>query len=85
MSAKDQPAQVVFCALALGPREIVPAGSSQSEPSSSFFHTGTDSLSKPKWHVFWESSAGTRILPLYTVTFSADCMKELREKRRRCD
>jgi len=60
---------LLFCALALGWREIIPAGSSQSQPSSTLFQTGTDSLPDPAWHIFWESSAGTRVLPLFMVSF----------------
>jgi hypothetical protein len=43
----------------------------QAKPSNNSFHAGTDSISSTKWHVFWESSAKTGILPLYGATFSA--------------
>lgn len=64
-----QTTHILLCALALGWREIIPAGSPQSQPSSTLFHTGTDALADPSWHVIWESSAGTRVLPLFMVTF----------------
>ncbi|CAO2198270.1 unnamed protein product [Urochloa humidicola] len=60
---------LLYCALALGWQEIVPAGSSQSNPSHTLFHTGTNALQKSSWHVIWESSVGTRVLPLFMVSY----------------
>jgi hypothetical protein len=65
----QQTAHLLFCVLSPGFPEIIEAGSPQSQPSSPLFRSGTDSLEDPTWHVIWESSAGTQILPLYMVSF----------------
>ncbi|KAL6850442.1 hypothetical protein ACP4OV_021069 [Aristida adscensionis] len=61
--------QILFCAIAPGLKEVVAAGSSQSQSSNAFFHSATDALHNPRWYVFWEAAARTSILPLYIVTF----------------
>ncbi|CAL4964150.1 unnamed protein product [Urochloa decumbens] len=81
-------ARVLYCALAPGVRELVAAGSPQSQPSCSFFHSGTDSLSRTRWYVFWDRSLGTSILPLYDVSFEVTeegmkFMQRLNDKRKR--
>ncbi|KAG2596898.1 hypothetical protein PVAP13_5KG188300 [Panicum virgatum] len=65
----QQTAHLLFCALAPSFLEIIAAGSPQSEPSSPLFCSGVNDAKNPTWHVFWESSAGTRVLPLYMISF----------------
>ncbi|CAL4950423.1 unnamed protein product [Urochloa decumbens] len=69
-------ARVLYCALA-GARELVAAGSTQSQPTCSFFHSGTNSLLRTRWYVFWDCNSGTSILPLYDVSFEVteECLK----------
>ncbi|TKW12479.1 hypothetical protein SEVIR_5G038200v4 [Setaria viridis] len=65
----QQTAHLLFCVLSPGFPEIIDAGSPQSQASSPLFRSGTDAMENPTWHVIWESSAGTQILPLYMVSF----------------
>ncbi|CAO2162179.1 unnamed protein product [Urochloa humidicola] len=65
----QQTAHILFCALAPGFPEIIPAGSPQFKPSGALFCSGADNTKNPTWYVFWESSAGTRVLPLYMISF----------------
>ncbi|KAL6849982.1 hypothetical protein ACP4OV_020609 [Aristida adscensionis] len=69
VQARGSPRKILFCAIAPGMKEVVEAGSSQSQPTA-LFHSATNCLHNTRWHVFWKAAAKTSILPLYVITFS---------------
>ncbi|WVZ56102.1 hypothetical protein U9M48_006681 [Paspalum notatum var. saurae] len=70
---------IVLCRVLLGRPEVVPAGSSQSRPSSDEFDTAVDKLENPMWYVVWSKDMDTRILPEYVVSFKCSKLQEMHE------
>jgi hypothetical protein len=53
----------------MGCPEAVPAGSSQSQPSSDAYDSAVDTVANPHWYVVWSKDMKTRILPEFVVSF----------------
>ncbi|TVU47837.1 hypothetical protein EJB05_07450 [Eragrostis curvula] len=62
-------AHIVLCRVLMGRPEAVPAGSSQSQPSSDDYDSAVDNMVNPRWYVVWNKDMNTRILPEYVVSF----------------
>ncbi|KAJ1298125.1 hypothetical protein BS78_01G429400 [Paspalum vaginatum] len=70
---------IVLCRVLMGRPEVVPAGSSQSRPSSDEYDTAVDKLENPMWYVVWSKDMNTRILPEYVVSFKCSKLQEMQE------
>jgi hypothetical protein len=62
-------AHIVLCRILMGCPEAVPAGSSQSQPSSDAYDSAVDTVANPHWYVVWSKDMKTRILPEFVVSF----------------
>ncbi|KAL6648524.1 hypothetical protein ACP70R_012748 [Stipagrostis hirtigluma subsp. patula] len=62
-------AHIVLCRVLMGRPEVLPAGSSQSQPSSDDYDSAVDNLQNPRWYIVWSKDMDTRILPEYVVSF----------------
>lgn len=69
-------AHIVLCRVLMGRPEIVPAGSSQSQPSSDAYDSAVDSMANPHWYVVWSKDMNTRILPEFVVSFKCSKLHE---------
>ncbi|CAI0434712.1 unnamed protein product [Linum tenue] len=66
---QDGTKHLLLCRVLLGKVERVPAGSSQSAPSSVAYDTGVDDLTKPRRYVVWSSFMNSHIFPAFVVSF----------------
>ncbi|CAI0386022.1 unnamed protein product [Linum tenue] len=66
---QDGTKHLLLCRVLLGKVEAVPAGSSQSAPSSVEYDTGVDDLTKPRRYVVWSSFMNSHIFPAFVVSF----------------
>ncbi|KAK3150950.1 hypothetical protein QOZ80_3AG0239760 [Eleusine coracana subsp. coracana] len=62
-------AHIVLCRVMMGRPEVIPAGSSQSQPSSDAYDSAVDGIANPHWYVVWSKDMNTRILPEFVVSF----------------
>lgn len=69
-------AHIVLCRVLMGRPEAVPAGSSQSLPSSDGYDSAVDNLENPQWYVVWNKDMNTRILPEYVVSFKCSKLQQ---------
>ncbi|KAL6867559.1 hypothetical protein ACP4OV_015583 [Aristida adscensionis] len=70
-------AHIVLCRVLMGRPEVVPAGSSQSQPSSDGFDSAVDNLQNPQWYIVWSKHMDTRILPEYVVSFKCPNLQKI--------
>ncbi|AQL08285.1 putative inactive poly [ADP-ribose] polymerase SRO1 [Zea mays] len=72
-------AHIVLCRVLMGRPEAVPAGSSQSCPSSHNYDSAVDKLDNTQWYVVWNQDMNTRILPEYVVSFKCSKLQLTQE------
>jgi len=70
-------AHIVLCRGLMGRPEAVPAGSSQSCPSSHSYDSAVDKPENPQWYVVWNKDMNTRILPEYVVSLKCSKLQQM--------
>ncbi|CAN0923999.1 Probable inactive poly [ADP-ribose] polymerase SRO2 [Linum grandiflorum] len=66
---QDGTKHLLFCRVLLGRMEAVPAGSTQSAPSSVEFDNGVDDVANPRRFVVWSSFMNSHIFPAVVLSF----------------
>ncbi|KNA25042.1 hypothetical protein SOVF_010200 [Spinacia oleracea] len=61
---------VLLCRVLLGKSELIPANSTQTEPSSDEFDSGVDDFDNPNKYIIWSNNMNSHILPEYVVSFT---------------
>ncbi|KQK03930.1 uncharacterized protein LOC106866273 isoform X1 [Brachypodium distachyon] len=62
-------AHLLFCSIALGRQEVIPAGSLQNSPTGKPYDTGVDNKFYPSWYIFGSGWMHNQIVPLYVLSF----------------